>query len=656
MKALRHLSDLPIRNQITLLLVTPCVVVLLLAGVVMMGFQVRLLRHAFARDAEAVAHIVGANCTAAITFNDPKAAAEILESLKEKPHVVSAILLRQDGSTFATYGNHHWETIVSGDHQTLFRESDIFLVEPVILEDKQIATLNVVFDLGAITAGLVKLIAGMVLIITLVGIAVVTLLSRWLQRRISDPIQRLTRTAETVAVDKNYSVRAAAESNGELAVLARTFNQMLVRIQEQDDAITLSQQKLEALVNSIEGIVWECDPVAFRFTFVSQQSERMLGYRPEQWLADPNFWQSHLHPDDAREALRLCHDFTREGKPYAHEYRMLAADGRVVWIRESGTVLHEQSRPLAVRGIFLDITHEKLAEEDLERLNRRLVETSRFAGMAEVATGVLHNVGNVLNSVTVSANLVRDRLKASRVSNLCRATAMLKEREADLLEFLATDPRGKRLPEYLATVSQHIANEQASLIEEVSHLGTNVEHIKEIVARQQSYAKVAGAFEDLHPEELIDDALRINATSFERHHIVIVREIDTHLPRVHVDRHKALQILINLLRNAKEAIDANRGSDRRLLIKVGVADEEHVAVRIRDTGIGIAPDNLTRIFQHGFTTKKSGHGFGLHSGANAAREIGGRLSVHSDGLGQGAEFTLVLPVASEPMAWRRASA
>jgi PAS domain S-box-containing protein len=646
MKTRLCLGDLSIRSKITLLLVTPCVFVLLLAGGLTLGSQVRLLRNVFSRDAEAVVHIVGANCTAAISFNDPKAAAEILGSLKEKPHVLNAILLLPDGTSFATYGPRLDDPVVSPDHQTLTRNSQLFLIEPVMLEDKQIATLNVAFDLRAITAGLVKVVAGMSVVIVVVGIVVVTLLSHWLQRIISDPILRLTRTAETIAVQKDYSVRATEETHGELAVLTRTFNQMLMRIHEQDDAITLSQEKLEALVNSIEGIVWECDPGQLRFSFVSRQSQRILGYPPEQWLADPNFWQDRLHPDDAEKAVRRCHESIRAGQPYAYEYRMIAADGRVVWIRESGTVLQEHGRPIAIRGIFLDITPEVLASEDLKRLNQRLVETSRFAGMAEVATGILHNVGNVLNSVGVSTNLVRDRLRGSRIQNLCRATALLREREGDLLEFLAADPRGKRLPEYLGSLSEHLAAEHAGILEEISHLGTNIEHIKQIVARQQSYAKVAGAFENLRPEDLIEDALRINSNAFERHQIQIVRDIAPNLPQVHVDRHKVLQILINLLHNAKDAIEAVSGSERRLFLKVDLATVGHVTIRIRDTGIGIAAYDLTRIFQHGFTTKKSGHGFGLHSGANAAREIGGRLSARSDGPGKGAEFTLELPIAA----------
>ena len=163
---------------------------------------------------------------------------------------------------------------------------------------------------------------------------------------------------------------------------------------------------------------------------------------------------------------------------------------------------------------------------------------------------------------------------------------------------------------------------------------------------QQSYAKVSGVYETLAVATLVEDALRINAAAFDRHHIDLVREFDENLPVVCVDRHKVLQILINLLRNAKYALAARSGTDKRIFIRVGMASPDRVKITVGDNGVGIAPDHLTRIFNHGFTTKKDGHGFGLHSGANAAKEMGGTLTAHSEGPGKGAEFTLELPVAA----------
>ena len=406
-----------------------------------------------------------------------------------------------------------------------------------------------------------------------------------------------------------------------------------------------SRQKFETLVNSVEGVVWEADPRTNAFTFVSRRAESLLGFPQEQWTRDPAFWAEHLHPDDRK---RVAAHHRNEAAPdgnSSREYRMIAADGRTVWVRDYVNTAPDGDATAPLRGILIDITAQKEAEDKLAGLNKQLVTTSRLAGMAEVATGVLHNVGNVLNSVSVSATVVSDRLKQSRVINLRRATAMLREKNGHLAEFLTSDPKGKLLPEYLGTVAEQLATEQAEMLGEVTSLNQNIEHIKEIVAMQQSYATVSGAFEHLTPIELVEDALRMNSAAFERHRVELIRDYATPLPLVNVDRHKVLQILINLIRNAKYALDAGNHTDKRLVVRVERASDGMVAIHVRDNGVGIAPENLARIFNHGFTTKKEGHGFGLHSGANAAREMHGRLSAHSDGPDQGATFTLELPVA-----------
>jgi two-component system, NtrC family, sensor kinase len=165
------------------------------------------------------------------------------------------------------------------------------------------------------------------------------------------------------------------------------------------------------------------------------------------------------------------------------------------------------------------------------------------------------------------------------------------------------------------------------------------------VAMQQSYAKVSGVFENLPAHRLVEDAIAMNIGAFERHGVVVDRQFSP-VPLVRVDRHKVLQILINLLRNAKYALDESKRTDKRITISVSAANERSVHIIVADNGVGISPENLTRIFAHGFTTREEGHGFGLHSGALAARAMGGSLSVASAGTGCGATFTLELPIAS----------
>jgi signal transduction histidine kinase len=277
-----------------------------------------------------------------------------------------------------------------------------------------------------------------------------------------------------------------------------------------------------------------------------------------------------------------------------------------------------------------------------------LLDTSRQAGMAEVATGVLHNVGNVLNSVNVSTTLLTDRVRQSKVTNLARLSDLLQQQRADLGGFLTTDPRGQKVPGFVQTLSTCLTQEQRDLLAELESLRKNVEHIKEIVAMQQSYARVSGVSEIIPIAELIDDAVSMNAGAFARHEVELIREFDSN-PEVAVEKHKVLQILVNLLRNAKYACDDSGRSDKRIVLRVTTLTDR-VKISVADNGIGIPEGNLTRIFAHGFTTRKQGHGFGLHSGALAAKELGGTLVAQSAGPGHGATFVLELPLRSQAKA------
>jgi signal transduction histidine kinase len=283
-----------------------------------------------------------------------------------------------------------------------------------------------------------------------------------------------------------------------------------------------------------------------------------------------------------------------------------------------------------------------VAEQKLEQVHRQLIQASRKAGMAEVATGVLHNVGNVLNSVNISTGLIVERVKMSRASNLARVVALLEEHAQDLGAFITTDSRGKHLPAHLAQLSEHLLADQAAMGGELDSLRRNVEHIKEIVAMQQNYAAFGGLKETINVVSLVEDSLRMNEDALGRYRVEVIREFDK-VPSLNAEKHKILQILVNLLRNAKHACQDSERTDPRLTVRVACGDGR-VRISVMDNGIGIPPENLTRIFNHGFTTRKDGRGFGLHSGALAVKEMGGSLTVHSDGAGQGATFTMELPL------------
>ena len=291
-----------------------------------------------------------------------------------------------------------------------------------------------------------------------------------------------------------------------------------------------------------------------------------------------------------------------------------------------------------------EVTGHRRAQQELERVHRQLLEASRQAGMAEIATNVLHNVGNVLNSVNVSAILAADLAQKSKVTGLARVVALMREHEHDLGAFIGADPRGKHLPAHLGHLAEHLQTEQATIVKELASLRANIGHIKDIVAMQQSYAKVGGVQEIVGATDILEDSLRMNAGALSRHGVEVVRAFEGK-PLLNVDKHKVLQILVNLVRNAKYACEESDVAQRRVTLRVS-STNERVHMSVTDNGVGIAPENLTRIFNHGFTTRASGHGFGLHSGALAARELGGTLTVHSEGVGRGATFTVELPLYS----------
>jgi len=304
---------------------------------------------------------------------------------------------------------------------------------------------------------------------------------------------------------------------------------------------------------------------------------------------------------------------------------------------------------LAMRQAELEATNQRVEAEVarqtglLEQANQELIATARRAGMADIATGVLHNVGNVLNSVNVSSALVANTLRKLRVAGLAKIAALLGEHEQDLGAFMTTDSRGRTLPGYLAQLAGHLTAEQGTALKEVDHLQKNIEHIKEIVSMQQIHASSAGFVERLDLRELIETALRMNTASLNQYAIAVIREFQD-VPPVPADKHKVLQILVNLIANARQAMKDS--PEKILTLGIQATAEASVRLFVRDTGGGVASENMTRIFAHGFTTKTDGHGFGLHSSALAAREMKGSLTVHSDGPGKGAVFALELPLAA----------
>jgi C4-dicarboxylate-specific signal transduction histidine kinase len=335
---------------------------------------------------------------------------------------------------------------------------------------------------------------------------------------------------------------------------------------------------------------------------------------------------NEAHAEEQNAALQLAHERIHELNANLERY------------------IAQSTRDLSLKNAQIDaeIAARRRAEDELARTQAQLFQVSRQAATAELVNNVLHNVGNVLVSLNVSASLIADRVGDSKVSQVARVVALLREHKGDLENFLVKDDRGKRIPEFLAQLAEVLHREQEDLLQEVGSLRTNLDRICEIVATQQGSTKLAGNRSVVDPRELVEECLRLG---FDQRNggIEIIRDFSD-VPSLVIEKHKVMEILENLLLNAHSACIESGRLDPRLTIRVAHCDR-YVSIGVSDNGVGIPPENLPRIFTHGFTTKKDGHGFGLHSGALAARELGGLLRVHSDGRGCGATFTLDLPLA-----------
>ena len=460
--------------------------------------------------------------------------------------------------------------------------------------------------------------------------------------RFSEAIQQLATTNAPVSIE--YSTLLHAQEFYYEAWLMPLVDEQIVVITRD---ITERKQSLRllgaAVEQSSESIVitdTELDLPGPRILFVNSTFTKLTGYTAQEVLGKtPRILQG---PKSNRAALRRLRETLRRGEMFKGEtvnYRKDGTEYHVEWeiapLRNSqGTITH-------FLGMQRDVTARKHSEARLEQLNKELLETSRQAGMAEMATGVLHNVGNVLNSVNTASSCVADSIRNSRSGDLTKVVALLREHEHDLGGFFTQNDRAKLVPDFLAQLAEQLARERVNAIKELASLQEKVHHIKEIVRMQQGLAGGITTKESINVVELVEDALRINSSSLARHRIEVTREFqDT--STFAVEKHKVLQILINLIRNAKQACRELALNERRMIIRTE-SDSGRVRIVVADNGAGILPENLSRIFTHGFTTKTDGHGFGLHSAAVAAKQSGGELRVHSNGPGQGATFTLELP-------------
>lgn len=624
------------------------------------------------------ADVIASNSAAAVVFNDQDAAAETLKALRAIPGITAANIYDQAGHVFATYKDPSALPKTMTDTQHLghaFHGYFLDLSRGIDLDGERVGIITLRYDMRLVHDRVLRDVL-VSIACSLTAILVAFLLAVKLQKTLTRPVVELEATARQVAQNRDYTVRARKYSNDELGSLTESFNEMLGQVQLRDSALaeardrledevaqrtceyqvakTDAEQAAESLAESEARIrtILEHAPVGV-ITFEPRGTISLMNPAAERIFGCPH---DRLDGVAINDLLAEGYAVREDGVVIQHGHGSGAAplgqSAEITGLRRDGKevpihVLLSRTN-LAGRTVFTaiirDISERKRAEKEKEHLNRRLLEESRRSGMAEIATGVLHNVGNVLTSINVSVNLLSDRVGRSKVSSLVKAAGLIREHADDLPRFISEDERGQHLPAFIMQAAGHLDNEMNELASELASLIERTQHVQEIINTQQSYATAGGVTEKIALADVLQDALRINDAGLERHGVKLRLEVGE-LPPVIVDKHKLLQVLVNLISNAKYAADKGK-PDRWVLVRLNLTepDNEHVRVEVVDNGIGIAGENLIRIFNHGFTTREEGHGYGLHNAALAAKEMGGSLTAESPGPGGGATFILTIPI------------
>jgi NO-binding membrane sensor protein with MHYT domain/signal transduction histidine kinase len=417
---------------------------------------------------------------------------------------------------------------------------------------------------------------------------------------------------------------------------------------EQVNAALQHGKNLLALATRAAGISsWEVD-IATRRTLWTENEIEALRKAGIDTQTQPDAIMERTHPEDRSimfDAINAAMAGRKEVCDF--RFRVMTPGGSAVHLEAHARIFCDAAgNPERILGVSWDVTQQVLQEERRQELQLQLRDASRDAGMAEVATGVLHSVGNVLNSLGVSASLMQSQLRDSRVTNVQRVATLLSEQGDGVGKFVSEDERGRALPGYLAQLGEHLGAENQRLQNEAAAIAAHVGHIRTIVAAQQTYARRGGVTEAIDVAELLDNAVAIHFADMTD--VTIRREYEPLAPLI-LDRHKLIQILGNLLSNARHALKARADGPRQLTLSIRRQGNDAVAIEVRDSGVGIEQSVLRRLFEFGFTTKKEGHGFGLHTSAILAKELAGELEASSDGPGQGARFVLRLRAAAIPL-------
>jgi len=664
--------NISLKNKITSIIMLTSSFVLVIASVSFLLNDILSLRHVMIGNISTASKVIGNNITAALAFESKSTAEEILAGLSAEPHVIAAYVHRQDGTHFASYLNDEFSVNTSSKqtdtayhalkHKELissylkdpgetsqailnnsaFFDDSIDIVQNIILDGEFIGLLHIKYSLQKINSRL-KQYAGIGAAILIISLFIGYIISSILQKVISEPILNLTEAIKSITENKKYSVIVEKQTNDEIGILVNSFNKMIYDIQKTTVSMDYFNNIIQSMYDPL--IVIATD---YTILMVNSAACNFLDYSEAELVGNS---VGHVFNTEMLEKEREVNGCIIKGIVNNKETVYTTKKGEEIPVIFSSSLMSDADGDISgYVCVARDITERIKTDQELAEANKQIVDTAHKAGMADIATGILHNLGNVMNSVNSSTEKITQIVRASKVTSLVNANQLLKEHIDHIGEFLSSDDRGRKLPGFYLKLGDILLDENERTAKSIRRIEEKMTTMKGIIETQQEYAKAEFHTEKEELPNIIGDVLRIQKDLIETYGVRVTGDYQKPL-RCKVHKYKLVQVLLNLVKNAVESMKGNdlHNKVKELVIETGRVDDGSDFIKVKDNGSGIPPENLVKIFNHGFTTKEKGHGFGLHASANSMTEMGGSLIAESDGENKGAAFMVKLPVDEEKM-------
>jgi len=372
-----RLQDISLKYKLIMSFAVACLITLVIAISAIVYFEVEELENSSKYEADSIAELLADRSAAAILFSDSTRAQENLSSIRSIDEILNACLYEVDGNLFASFNSDLSLISCPDDEMNLklgsIKNIDYVSKRAVMADNEIVGHIYLVSTLEPAKQRVGGFVVKGVLI-GFVSLVVAFLIANWLQKIIVAPISRLSSTTAEIEKRQDYSIRSDVTGADEIGKLAKSVNAMLQTLESSNqqlidslNKIRFSEQRFRTLAESTSAIPWELDLMTQRFNYVGPQAENLLGYPLSRWY-EQDFWIQHIREEDREMALQYRRNMTTQPGDGEVDYRIVAADGKVLWIRDLAQVENTSNNALIAHGLMIDVTMRRRSEEALKKI------------------------------------------------------------------------------------------------------------------------------------------------------------------------------------------------------------------------------------------------------------------------------------------------